>query len=461
MANEISSADISANQTFGTAGIYRQENLKERLLEVLRDDPTAFQWLEGLNFTLNAFGLLIGFVHNYFAFWFRDHKRPIFENALGEIFAGSLPRLLYQWPDNSEMPEMPEIPELPAPPPLELPLDTGGDPFADLVFNQKNSFAFEAARRAANTALYAEGCDYAILVLCGPSGVGKSFLLSAIHKSLCRQEGASRVVFRNAASFCAEMFPAMQKTGEETFWRTHQAILLDDMQEIWSYDSWQERLCALIDVGLRDNSNSAMKSRRLVFAHLGGVAEMSHLKERLRSRLESGLVVELFEPDLDVRLRYLEMLAKKKKLGLGREQMLFLARRASQFRMLQGLARKVEAYMDLNGKSPSQDVLENLVKTGNHERVTSFGDIVGLVSRGFNLAPEDILGTRRKPDFVLARQVAMYLCRRKLGLSYPELGKAFGRDHSTVIHAIKKIQALPQTDKVLHKLVTDLENAAC
>ena len=59
MANEISSADISANQTFGTAGIYRQENLKERLLEVLRDDPTAFQWLEGLNFTLNAFGLLI------------------------------------------------------------------------------------------------------------------------------------------------------------------------------------------------------------------------------------------------------------------------------------------------------------------------------------------------------------------------------------------------------------------
>ena len=174
MANEISSADISANQTFGTAGIYRQENLKERLLEVLRDDPTAFQWLEGLNFTLNAFGLLIGFVHNYFAFWFRDHKRPIFENALGEIFAGSLPRLLYQWPDNSEMPE---IPELPAPPPLELPLDTGGDPFADLVFNQKNSFAFEAARRAANTALCAEGCDYAILVLCGPSGVGKSFLL--------------------------------------------------------------------------------------------------------------------------------------------------------------------------------------------------------------------------------------------------------------------------------------------
>jgi chromosomal replication initiator protein len=106
-------------------------------------------------------------------------------------------------------------------------------------------------------------------------------------------------------------------------------------------------------------------------------------------------------------------------------------------------------------------VLENLVKTGNHERVTSFGDIVGLVSRGFNLAPEDILGTRRKPDFVLARQVAMYLCRRKLGLSYPELGKAFGRDHSTVIHAIKKIQALPQTDKVLHKLVTDLENADC
>lgn len=455
MANEIPEADISAGSIFGPAGIYQQEILKERLLEVLRDDPTAYQWLEGLSFTFNAFGLFVGFIHNYFAFWFREQKRLEFERALGEIFGSPLPDLFYQWPEGSEIPKVPELP-----PPLELPFDTGGDPFADFMVNQKNAFPLEAARRAANTNLYAEGCDYAILVLCGASGVGKSCLLSAIHKSLCRQEGASRVVFRNAASFCAEMFPAMQNTGEETFWRTHQALLLDDMQEIWAYDTWQERLCALIDVGLRGN-NSGLKSRRLVFAHLGGVSEMRHLKERLRSRLESGLVVELFEPDLDVRLRYLESLAKRKKLGLGRDQLLFMARRASQFRLLQGLVRKVEAYLELNGKSPNQDVLENLVRTGSHERVTSFGDIVSLVSRGFNLAPEDILGSRRKPDFVLARQVAMYLCRRKLGLSYPELGKAFGRDHSTVIHAIKKIQALPKTDKVLHKLVTDLENAAC
>ncbi len=89
------------------------------------------------------------------------------------------------------------------------------------------------------------------------------------------------------------------------------------------------------------------------------------------------------------------------------------------------------------------------------------GAFRAILAQTAGCEPEDILGTRRKPDFVLARQVAMYLCRRKLGLSYPELGKAFGRGHSTVIHAIKKIQALPQTDKVLHKLVTDLENADC
>ena len=87
-------------------------------------------------------------------------------------------------------------------------------------------------------------------------------------------------------------------------------------------------------------------------------------------------------------------------------------------------------------------------------------EILGSVARGFNLRTEDILGARRRPDLVLARQVAMYLCRRKLGLSYPELGRAFGgRDHSTVIHAVKKIHKLLETDKVVHNLVTELENS--
>ena len=83
------------------------------------------------------------------------------------------------------------------------------------------------------------------------------------------------------------------------------------------------------------------------------------------------------------------------------------------------------------------------------------------MARGLNLRPEDILGGKRRPNLVLARQVAMYLCRQKLGLSYPELGRAFGgRDHSTVIHAIKKIKKLLISDKDVQRLVTQLETTA-
>ncbi|MDE5879677.1 MAG: chromosomal replication initiator DnaA, partial [Desulfovibrio sp.] len=140
--------------------------------------------------------------------------------------------------------------------------------------------------------------------------------------------------------------------------------------------------------------------------------------------------------------------------------LLYLAQRCAQFRLLKGLLRKVEAFAALNGRPPLQADLENIVRTGGSARPAGCREILGSVARGFNLRPEDIMGTRRRPDLVLARQVAMYLCRRKLGLSYPELGRAFGgRDHSTVIHAVKKIRKLLDTDKVVHNLVTELENA--
>ena len=102
--------------------------------------------------------------------------------------------------------------------------------------------------------------------------------------------------------------------------------------------------------------------------------------------------------------------------------------------------------------------MENIVRTGVAEKMPGCREILGEVARKLNLKAEDVLGGKRRPDLVLARQISMYICRKKLGLSYPELGRAFGgRDHSTVIYAINKIKKLMVSNKSVHQLVTEIE----
>ena len=145
-------------------------------------------------------------------------------------------------------------------------------------------------------------------------------------------------------------------------------------------------------------------------------------------------------------------------MSLSRDQLLFIAQRCSQFRLLQGLLLKVAAFCSVTGCELSQSDLENIVRTGVADKTPGCLEILGEVARAMNLRSEDVLGGKRRPDLVLARQVSMYICRRKLGLSYPELGRAFGgKDHSTVIHAIKKIKKILVSDKALQQMVTELE----
>ena len=173
------------------------------------------------------------------------------------------------------------------------------------------------------------------------------------------------------------------------------------------------------------------------------------------------MVMELMEPDLDVRMRYLQKGSKQHGLHLTRQQILFLAQRCPHIRPLQGLLLKIGAFCARHGQNLSQTDMENILRTGVPEKTPDCRDILNLAAKLMNLRPDDVLGNKRQPDMVLARQAAMYVCRSKLGLSYPELGRAFGgRDHSTIIHAVRKIERLLVGDKRIRQLVTDLEQKA-
>lgn len=454
------------------------EELKQGLRPLLSGSPGAGDngaagtaglapgaWFEALALRLEDGALVVGFPHSYFARWFCAHKQAGFESALAQCWPG-MPGIRYEDAPSAPAP-VARRPAEEAAAAAETPGDTAGeaadkdtgedtdedsgeDAFGRFIVNAKNAFPLATARKAAAEGATAGG---AALVFCGKSGTGKTQLLKAMAATLARRLG-SGVILCGAAKFCGGLGDgaagALHGRAEQ-FWQGCRALLLDDMQDLAGEASWQRSLAALMD--------ARPAGRLLVFAHAGPARELGRLAERLRSRLESGLVLELLDPDLDVRLRYLQRAVREHELPLTREQLLYLAQRCVQFSLLQGLLRKVEAFAELNGRAPLQADLENIVRTGGSVRPAGCREIVGSVARGFNLRAEDVLGTRRRPDLVLARQVAMYLCRRKLGLSYPELGRAFGgRDHSTVIHAVKKIHKLLETDKVVHTLVTELEN---
>lgn len=456
------------------------EDLKRELRPLLtppgetRADTVREAWFDALALRLENGRLVVGFPHSYFARWFGMCKRTSFEAALFRCFPDA-PGIIYEdAPLGRSMPPAAEMfrpvrDAASAETPYigshdEDPENAHEDAFARFLVNARNAFPLATAKKIAQ-----EGSPdgEAVLVFCGKSGTGKTQLLRAMTVTLGRRLAPERVSMCGAARFCADM-AAGGTPWTEQFWRGCDALLLDDLQDIAKEPAWQRDLAACMDARLtmlqeekpRKNAKIPHRERLMVFSHAGPATELAHLEERLRTRLESGLVLELFEPDLDVRLRYLQRAARERELALSRDQLLYLAQRCVQFSLLRGLLRKVEAFAALNGRPPVQADLENIVRTGGSVRPAGCREILGSVARGFNLRTEDILGARRRPDLVLARQVAMYLCRRKLGLSYPELGRAFGgRDHSTVIHAVKKIRKLLDTDKVVHNLVTELENA--
>ncbi len=286
--------------------------LKNELRHILVQDggQEAEAWFEGLTLRQEDDTLRVVFPHTYFAAWFSRHKRHIFEAALNRHFTDkALPRVVYEQGGATRRPAAPEaihqreLAERGTENSGNTP-DTGDakDNFASFISNAKNAFPLAAAREIAASGV---GEAYNPFLLCGRSGTGKTHLLRALATAFTRRD--ARVICQSAARFCAENTPWTRRP--ELFWEQCDALVLDDMQDLADQNAWQHKLIACIDACPRGGRAVTGSSpdhggpRQMVFAHAGPAQALKDLDERLRSRLESGLVVELLEPDLDVRLR--------------------------------------------------------------------------------------------------------------------------------------------------------------
>jgi chromosomal replication initiator protein len=231
---------------------------------------------------------------------------------------------------------------------------------------------------------------------------------------------------------------------------TYRAIIVDDMQRLPLLPRLSEILPMIIDHCLE-------QGKPFVATICLAPAEWEHLPQRIGARLEQGLVMILHAADMDIRLRYVQQQNRMLRLNLGRNQVLTLVQQCTGFRRLIGIIQRLSALRDLLGQDISiQDMNRILMHTGDTGAVSA-QQVIRLVAARCNVRAEDIMGEKRHPRISQARQMAMFLCRTLLHASYPAIGRLFGgRDHSTVIHSIKKMQLLWDTDKDMHTTLTEL-----
>lgn len=398
--------------------------------------------------------LRVSFPHTFFGDWFMQTMRADFERCASDCSAAPGPPLSIVY-EGSYAGRRKKTPPLASgfvePAPLAGASSDGRQKaklFDNFLVNRKNDFPLAAAKEfvAQELSGTAERPYFSPFVIYGHSGSGKSHLLCAMVAAL-RDSGRS--YHHGGVSFLEHIRIAPGRYAQVN----EMMVFLDDMHRVSSCPDLQDALVALVDM-------FQSTGRLLALAFDSHPASCAGLGQNLRTRLCSGLVVELKRPDLDIRRQYVQQQNDLLKLNLNREQMLNLAQRFQDLRNIDGSLTRLLAYRSLLMKDGAEgqpaDVSALLTQGLENESLTP-PHVIAICARHFSVSPEDMIGKNRDKTVTLARHVAIWLCREILGLSLVQTGRVFGgRDHSSVLYSIKKIKSLRESDKVTHKLVEDL-----
>jgi chromosomal replication initiator protein len=315
--------------------------------------------------------------------------------------------------------------------------------FDNFVVGPSNQLAHAAAFASAGGG----GPRYNPLFLAGRTGLGKTHLMHAIaHKVLAERPGA-RIVYVSAEHFTNEFIQALQNHRMEEFRARYRSqcdlLLLDDIQFLAGREQTQEEFFHTFNA-LRD------ADRPIIVTADKYPQQLQRMPERLVSRFTSGLVADIQVPQLETRVAIVRKKAELEGIAAPDEVAIFLAQHVqSNVRELEGALIRLAAKASLTGQTIDLEFArrEMTALPGQRQEVVSVEDIQRAVCTHFRLSSSELLSKDRHKTIAFARQVAMYLCRQRLKCSFPELGRAFGnRDHTTVMSAVRRIEARAQKD---------------
>jgi chromosomal replication initiator protein len=347
----------------------------------------------------------------------------------------------------------PVVNNVSAPSPAAKPKSNINDAYTFDSFVEGNSN--QLARAAAMQVAENPGGAYNPLFLYGGTGLGKTHLLHAVGNGIMEKKRDAKVVYMHSERFVQDMVKALQNNAIEDFkryYRSLDALLIDDIQFFAKKDRSQEEFFHTFNALLEGNKQIILTSDRYP-------KEIDGVEDRLKSRFGWGLNVPIEPPELETRVAILMKKAHQSKVKLPEEVAFFIAKRLrSNVRELEGALNRVIANANFTGRPITIDFVKDALRDllALQDKLVTIDNIQKTVAEYFKIRVNDLLSKRRSRSVARPRQIAMSLAKELTNHSLPEIGDAFGgRDHTTVLHACRKIKELKEES---HEIKEDVQN---
>ncbi len=347
--------------------------------------------------------------------------------------------------------------------PVEMPVDAPqyNEPlefsslytFDNYVVGNSNRFAHAISLSVAEN----PGGTYNPLFIYGNSGVGKTHLLLAIKNHINRKYPQKKVEFICCEEFTNAFIESLHNGTISLFhqkFRTVDVLLIDDIQFIAGKTSTQEEIFNTFNVLYNEN-------KQIVFTSDRPPKEIATLNDRIRNRFESGVMADVEPPDFETRVGIIHKKAREVNIELPENITYYIAEQIKMnSRQLEGIVKKAKFYVDMQkGKPVNETVIKNFIKdliNEEREDPLTIDEVISEVSRTFGVSKEDIFSKRKTQEVVYARQVSMYIIREISQMKYKEIGRLFGKDHSTVLYTIDKVKKKLEQNEQQRNLVEDI-----
>ncbi len=326
--------------------------------------------------------------------------------------------------------------------------------FDTFVVGPSNQFVHAACESVANNPARA----YNPLFIYGGTGLGKTHLLFAIANVIRARNPGARINYVSAEEFTNQLIKGISGKGMEAFRERYRSrsdvLLMDDVHNLAGKERTQEEFFHTFNALHQSNKQIILTSDKYP-------QDIPKLEERLRSRFTWGLIADVMPPELETRVAILDQKAHRDGLTLPTDVSFLLASRVrSNVRELEGALTRVVAYCSLTRRPLTRELAAEALKhvLTDADKGPSMETILRIVAEHFDVKVADLRGQRRHRIIAHPRSVAMYLCRKHAQASFPQIGESFGgKDHTTVIHACKKIEAAAASDAALRALIQSIE----
>lgn len=325
--------------------------------------------------------------------------------------------------------------------------------FSNFIVGSSNDLAYTACQSVATN----PGTKYNPLFLYGGVGLGKTHLMQAVGNEILEKNPSAKILYINTETFVKEFIEMLRfkKTGFSNKYRNVDVLIVDDMQFIAGKEKVQEEFFHTFNILHQSNKQIIISSDR-------PPRNIPTLTDRLRSRFEWGMAIDIQMPDFETRCAIVAAKAAQSGIELGEETVEYLANNIkTNIRELEGALNQLLAYAEMRGVTPDISTAEGLLGNVRHTRPQHITpkQIVDKTAKHFQLDIKEICGAKRDKHIVVPRQIAMYLLRSELHLSFPRIAGELGRkDHTTAIHSVDKIEKAIKLDHLIREQVAEIRD---